>query len=242
MSATPRGPRTTPMRQTDNLGDDRNKGFCVHCGGPDGTDDHNPSKAFLDAPLPANLPVVSSCRPCNNGFSLDEEYLACLLECVVSGRVEPERFERPSVARALANNRRLQRELEAARREDEGQLHWQPDQARVKRIVLKLARGHAAFELNEPRLDDPEVTSIRPLMTMSQAELRDFEGQPGEMALWPEVGSRAFNRLFEAYDDTYDNGWIVVQQDRYRYRTSQDAGLSVRIVLREYLACEVVWA
>jgi 5-methylcytosine-specific restriction endonuclease McrA len=37
--------------------DRRNKGFCVHCGGPDETDDHVPSKVLLDEPYPENLMV-----------------------------------------------------------------------------------------------------------------------------------------------------------------------------------------
>jgi hypothetical protein len=35
-------------------------------------------------------------------------------------------------------------------------------------------------------------------------------------------------------------GWIVVQQGRYRYAAESD-GSMVRMVLSEYLACQVVW-
>ena len=75
------------MQQLPNDGDQRNQGFCVHCGGPEETRDHTPSKAFLDRPLPENLPVAPACFACNNGFAADEEYVACLLEC---GRVPAE--------------------------------------------------------------------------------------------------------------------------------------------------------
>jgi hypothetical protein len=57
------------MQQLRCYGDDRNKGFCVHCGGPNETVDHVPSKVLLDEPYPANLMAASVCRQCNNDFS-----------------------------------------------------------------------------------------------------------------------------------------------------------------------------
>jgi hypothetical protein len=68
------------VQQFKYYGDRRNKGFCVHCGGPDETDDHVPSKVLLDEPYPENLIVCSSCLSCNNALSIDETYLACLIE------------------------------------------------------------------------------------------------------------------------------------------------------------------
>jgi len=44
------------MKQLQCYGDSRNKGFCVHCGGPDETRDHVPAKVLLDEPYPENLP------------------------------------------------------------------------------------------------------------------------------------------------------------------------------------------
>jgi hypothetical protein len=67
------------MEQLRCSGDDRNKGRCIHCGGPDETRDHSPSKVFLDEPYPENLPVCPSCLQFNNTLSIDEEYLACFL-------------------------------------------------------------------------------------------------------------------------------------------------------------------
>ena len=49
--------------------DSRNKGFCVHCGGPYETDDHVPSKVLLDEPSPENLLACPSCMKCNNDLS-----------------------------------------------------------------------------------------------------------------------------------------------------------------------------
>ena len=69
------------MNNLKCYGDRRNKGFCVHCGGADETDDHVPSKVLLDEPYPENLMVCPSCLKCNNALSVDEVYLACLRKC-----------------------------------------------------------------------------------------------------------------------------------------------------------------
>ena len=37
------------------------------------------------------------------------------------------------------------------------------------------------------------------------------------------------------------NGWIVVQDEVYRYRVEQVGGFVVRAVQQEYLATEVYW-
>ena len=82
------------MDLVPNFGDDRQKGFCVHCGRPPETQDHAPPKVFLDMPYPQHRPTLPSCLKCNNGFSADEEYLACFVECVVCGTTDPEKLTR----------------------------------------------------------------------------------------------------------------------------------------------------
>ncbi|NMM43601.1 hypothetical protein HH303_03870 [Rhodospirillaceae bacterium KN72] len=115
------------------------------------------------------------------------------------------------------------------------------DQQRVDIVVLKLARCHVAFELNEPRIDTPKYLSVRPLTLMTDLERDEFENGGHGLAVWPEVGSRAMQLVISADDDAFSEGWLVVQPSRYRFHTSQDDGLCVRIVIREYLACEVRW-
>ena len=82
------------VKQICDFGDHRELAFCVHCGKETETRDHVPSKVFLDEPLPVNLPVVFSCERCNNELSKDEEYVACLIECVKMGTVNWRDMER----------------------------------------------------------------------------------------------------------------------------------------------------
>ena len=48
-------------------------------------------------------------------------------------------------------------------------------------------------------------------------------------------------RVLVAGTDVFDEKWLIVQEGNYRFRTSQANGLTVKIVLREYLGCEVIW-
>ncbi len=229
------------MQQLRCYGDDRNKGFCVHCGGPHETVDHVPSKVLLDEPYPENLMAAPACRKCNNKLSIDEEYLACLLECVIAGDTAPEKLHRAKVARILRENSSLLTRLQQARTDGAEGPVWAPEDDRVNRVVLKLARCHAAFELNEPRLQDPSRLEVKPLLLMTDDERVVFERGDDAFVIWPEVGSRAMQRLIVAGTDAIVEGWLVVQEGNYRFRTSQANGLIVKIVLREYLGCEIVW-
>jgi hypothetical protein len=53
--------------------------------------------------------------------------------------------------------------------------------------------------------------------------------------------ARGEQRLLEGHD-VDAHGWIVVQEGRYRFLASTGDGILVRMVLSEYLACEVVWS
>jgi hypothetical protein len=163
------------MQQLKCYADDRNKGICVHCGGPDETDDHVPSKVLLDEPYPENLIVCSSCLSCNNALSIDEEYFACLLECAIAGEADPQKVRRPKIAKVMTRNTSLLERLRRARSESDSGPVWAVENDRVKAVVLKLARGHAAYEYNEPKPGEPDFISYRPLVTMRDVERETFE-------------------------------------------------------------------
>ena len=222
--------------------DSRSKGFCVHCGGPYETDDHVPSKVLLDEPFPENLVVCPSCLKCNNDLSVDETYLACLLECVIAGEATPSKLRRPKIAKVLECNEPLLKRLERARSGSDGGKIWSIENDRVEAVLLKLARGHAAYEHNQPQLQEPDYLDFRPFCTMNEGERESFErAGEGGLAGWPEVGSRAMQRLLVVDADVFSEGWVTVQNGNYRFHVSDENGIAVKIVLREYLACQVVW-
>lgn len=147
---------------------------------------------------------------------------------------------RTKIRRILNEKPALKVMIEKARTIADDQVTFAVDHDRVRNVILKLARGHAVFELNEPQLEEPAVVAFVPLLTMSDDACRDFEASPAGDGLvgWPEVGSRAMVRLVESAD--YD-GWVTVQPGRYRYSACIGPGVVIRIVVGEYLACEVIW-
>lgn len=223
----------------ENFGDRRQLERCVYCAGFTGTRDHVPSKVLLDQPYPGELHVVPACDRCNQSFSKDEEYLACLIESVLSGSASPNDVQRENVKGILSKRPALAARLSQARREQAGQTIFEAEMERVRNVVLKLARGHAAYELNEPQFNEPTQVSIVPLAMMTDEQRKQFEDSPASSA-WPEVGSRAMQRMVEGYPGGLP-GWVVVQEGRYRYLAAIGDGVVVRMILSDYLACEVTW-
>jgi len=97
------------------------------------TRDHVPSRVFLDEPYPENLPLLPSCLSCNNSFSLDEEYLACLIEAAKAGSIDKACADRPKIARILAHTPALKARIASARLESAGNISWTPEESRVQK-------------------------------------------------------------------------------------------------------------
>lgn len=221
-----------------SYGDSRTLLYCAFCGGATGTRDHCPSRIFLDKPYPDDLPVVPACRECNNSFSIDEEYLACLIACVLAGTTNPENIERPSIQISLQHSAALRVRLEQARNENDGKVIYVPEIARVNNVITKLAQGHALYELHESRPTQPDAVWAVPLELLTEEQRSAFE-YPDLPAVWPEVGSRAMQRM--VIDGEPDYPWISVQPGMYRYLASQESGTTIHIVIQEYLAGFVQW-
>lgn len=225
------------------ISDKRQSSLCAYCGGPVETRDHVPSKVFLDSPYPVNLPVVPSCEACNSGFSPDEQYTACLIECTLAGSARWEDIERECIAITLKKDRRIKSQMEGARQTMIDESTWfRVEDSRISAVVLKLARGHAAYELAEPQLEEPESVLITTLIQMNSRQRAVFEEIPST-SIVPEVGSRAMQLVIEEGSSwRLFQRWTVVQPNNYRYLTLvDDIRVTVRFVIREYLACEVIW-
>lgn len=241
------------MDQLRDYADSRLLNGCIYCGGPAETRDHVPSRCILERPYPANLPVVGSCAECNKGFSKDEQYFVCLVEAALCGSTDPNKIRRPSVARILQNTPALRARIDSAKTETDGRVQFAVERHRVANVMLKLARGHAAFELSQPCRAEPvhfwcgQLTNL-PTDTreaFDEAHVQDVSG---------EVGSRGMQRMFVTQITLQSksgdwcqlglvvNDWIDVQDERYRYLAIDDVGgIVIRIVVAEYLACEVAW-
>lgn len=200
--------------------DERCRGMCVYCGAKPTTRDHCPSKALLDEPYPSNLPLVAACERCNQKFSKDEQYMACVVECALCGSVNPAEVERPNI-RILVEVPRLAEQIRSTMTLDErGGKVWMADMAWSRSVVLKRARGHIDYELSD---DNPAVLEVESPILMSEERREFFENpESGPFALWPEIGSRAFVRLATG-GDMASGGWIEVQTGRYDTRWVKSA-------------------
>ncbi len=223
------------MKQIRSLGDERVAHFCTNCANHVETRDHVPPKVFLDEPYPENLPVVPMCRSCNLNSSKDEEYLACLIECVIAGKCDG--IKRSRIQRILEGKPGLKVKLQKAMRVIDGNTFFEVEQERMRNVVLKVANGLAMYELHSPQYDQASEVAILPLSILTEEQLDKFE-MPPMPVLWPEVGSRGMDRLARTFP--YSE-WIIVQPNNFRYLAYMGPRMSIRMVIREYLACEIIW-
>ena len=224
------------MKQINNYGDERQVSQCVFCWSETETRDHIPSRVFLDKPYPENLPVVPACNKCNHSFSLDEEYLACLIECAKKGSIDPQFIRRCKIRNILRKKPKLRERLKQAMLSNGDSISFSVEDVRVNNVVLKLAKGHSVYEFNEPKLEPPSSLTYTPIHLLDVKSRERFES-PILFEKSPEVGCRAMQRMAFC-DFSPHSTWIEVQPKRYRYLITDGV---VRIVINEYLACEISW-
>lgn len=73
-------------------------------------------------------------------------------------------------------------------------------------------------------------------------EARDHFETPPATSGWPEVGSRTMQRMAVAFAAPGISPWVEVQAGRYRYLAVAVGAVLIRMVISEYLACEVIWS
>lgn len=95
------------------------KHLCVYCGALADSDDHAPSRCFLQRPLPSNLITLPACKKCNVKFSTDENIVTIIM-ALTSCHPDLRRDCQPGgrVHRALERDRRLRSLVESHRRAD----------------------------------------------------------------------------------------------------------------------------
>jgi len=241
------------MNQLNTFSDNRLLNGCIYCMADADTRDHVPSKCLLEKPYPPNLPVVGCCEKCNQDFSKDEQYFVCLIESVLCGSTDPEKINRPSVSRIMKKLPALRQRIENSKTEMNGQIVYVPEFNRIRNVMLKLARGHAAFELTQPCNKEPDHFWCGPIYSLTQEAQDDFNAVHFQEIVG-EIGSRNMQRLLVTQmtrmseDETSKtiniiiNDWLDVQDGLYRYLAIDDMGsIVIRIVIAEYFACEVKW-
>ncbi|MFG3576760.1 hypothetical protein [Micromonospora chersina] len=222
---------------TNILVDERLQGLCVFCGlrikAKTKTRDHAPPKAFLDEPYPVNLQQVGSCEACNGGASLDEQFVACLLEVAVCGTVDPAGHRRPKIARTLADNGALAAYLRRGLG-PEGYRMTEEDGRRLVRVLEKMGRALWAHQSQEPTGTLAASVGWSALEAMTEAQRSAFLSLSTD--LYPEVGSRMFIRTVESGA----NAWMVIQEGRFAYGVEVLGEVGrIKLIVGDYLAGQI---
>ncbi|MEZ4945990.1 MAG: hypothetical protein R2804_10700 [Cyclobacteriaceae bacterium] len=157
------------------------------------------------------------------------------------------------MAKILSKSPALRKRIEDARKEVDGQIIFEIEIERVRNVMLKLAQGHAGFELSQPCRKKPDHFWCGALHTLPIDDQETFHSVHFQQNLG-EVGSRNMQRLMVTQLTMQSengepknvsmliNDWVDVQDDQYRYISIDEMGmLIIRIVVSEYFACEVAW-
>lgn len=107
-----------------------------------------------------------------------------------SGATEPSKVRRKKVSAILHRSPGLRTRIDAAKRTDGERTEFGIEADRVRSVILKPARGHAAYELSQVCREDPDSIWWLPLALMS-AEERDAYDAVHIVETLGEMNSRA---------------------------------------------------
>ena len=230
------------------------KGICVHCGTTlvpaNATREHIPSKFLLRKPYPKELTIMGACRVCNTSFSRDEEYLFALLSAVLAGTTDPDKQKTSKASRMFREQPGLRVRIEKSKAETKTlsgtiEIIFMPERERVNNVIVKNARCHALYELDQKMFGEPDHVFTVPLHSFTEEQSVDFETVDSDVG-WAEIGTFMFIRQSYAFDPARPSmlgSWVIVQDGVYRYAVvDEGGGLLVRSVIEEYLATEVYWS
>ena len=133
--------------------------WCIYCRRAADTKDHVPPKLVLETPRPFDHPTVPACFACNNGFSKDEEYFLTVLAMTSAAPSLIARVrEGGKVDRALKRSpafaERIERQAVVT---PGGKVGLQPEQARVNRVIAKIAVGLSHVRGKRVSIEDVAV-------------------------------------------------------------------------------------
>ena len=86
---------------------------------------------------------------------------------------------------------------------------------------MRLARCYAAYEYNEPRLEEPGQIVFKLFPSMAESVRWNFESSNNILlTAWPEVGSEAAPQVLATGRDICRGNWLLVQDGNYRFGLS----------------------
>lgn len=227
--------------------------YCIYCGAPATTREHVPSRTFLKKPYPSDLPVLPACEKCNNGWSSDELYTNTYISCMKSINEQKD----DTALQITDKDRKETIEAKRAAKTflDTGEFSYD---IRIKKVLSKLAIGHAVYELAEGYYlpyEEREIASVNYTFrsTIGETNWLNLDRiEPIGNMFYPEVGARLWQSLF-VLEEKGDNksiavpknkvfiDWSCIQDGYYRYITIPEGDeIRVKMILLDFLFGEVV--
>jgi hypothetical protein len=231
------------MIQIKPQNDSRFDNICCYCQNyiyENITRDHVPSKVLLESPFPENLPVVFCCYDCNQNFSTDEEYFACMIEYICSETADIELFERVKIREILNKKKHLRKRIEDNLEVRDGVIKVTVEMEAINKIIKKLIYGHLAFEFANPYISEPDYIIFNTLDKLSPEDL-DLFFSTQEIEKAPELGSRSA-LVMTFYNNVPIYDWKIVQDDIYHYKIDVFQGVTfVKILIRNKICIMAEW-
>ena len=133
---------------------------------------------------------MPACFECNNGFSSDEKYVSCFLD-VLKESVYQGYTRRADTSKRLSDDIDLSNLIAEQIKLIDGKVKFAVDVNKLRRILLKLAQGHAGYEFDHINFDNSNITIWYEFaFNLSLDMVQEFEEIP-QMDIMPEVGSRS---------------------------------------------------
>ncbi|MCL2762485.1 MAG: hypothetical protein FWD36_04665 [Treponema sp.] len=225
------------MKQIFTFYDSRHDNYCSYCGNRPDTRDHVPSKILLDKPFPENLPVVPCCLECNNKFSVDEEYVSCIFECIIKNICEIKNIKNIRIRNIFERKITLYKKVKELFSNNDIQQILYQEKERINNVLVKLSKGHYKYEFGEPMFNSPDIINTNILKYMKDDDLNKYFSFIKEN-IFPEIWSRSFINFYQK--ELF--WWIEVQENVYLYLVYRDGDKSiVKIIIMDYFAFEIIW-
>lgn len=215
--------------------------FCIYCSKNADTREHIPSQVFLDEPYPDDMAVVPACFCCNNGYSSDEEYLACYLDVLRCDVNNGNMGLRVKTINAFKHSSVFEMSIRKTISKENGIIKTQCPNDKIERVIAKLTIGHLAnfYDKQADEFSMEISFSFSPLL--SNDEMANFEEVKEIQKVDGLMSDGIENILVLQGSDgtaTAFMPWIDVQPGNYRYQTYYDDDVDeivVKIVLFEFL-------
>lgn len=216
---------------------------CIYCYEKADSREHIPSKVFLNEPFETNLAILPSCKSCNNSYSENEQYLACLIDYVQCKMSNLKAVKRSKIQKAFNVRPHIKNQLEESTKyNDNGDIEYiEIDDNKIQKILLKLSIGHATYSLSSIHLGEPSAINYKFFPQLTNDEMYNFNLEPICDVL-PEIGSRGGTYISILNDAIPLATWNIIQDNQYRFLAFNNKNSTiVRVVIGEYFYLEVIW-